>query len=271
MHRAGSATNAGHWLPGGGWDNRLVKTGDITVGLVSSLVGTQFPRWAGLPVRPVRAAGVDNVTFRLGEELAVRLPSGPEYVPGVVKEQRWLPVLAGRLPLPIPELVAVGEPGCGFPWPWSVLRWIDGVPLTDQMDGDLPSLAADLAGFLAVLYRIDPVGGPPPGPHNFFRGGPLTVYDGETQEALAALTGHIDTALAAEVWQAAVKAPGPGSAVWFPRRRPAGQPADQGRAAVRSYRLRHLRRRRPGLRHHHRLDVPVRQRQPHIHRTAARR
>jgi aminoglycoside phosphotransferase (APT) family kinase protein len=158
---------------------------------------------------------VDNVTFRLGEELAVRLPSGPEYVPGVVKEQRWLPVLAGQLPLPIPELMAAGVPGCGFPWPWSVYRWIDGAPLTDQMAGDLPWLAADLVGFLAALYRIDPTGGPPPGPHNFFRGGPLTVYDGETQEALVALTGHIDTALAAEVWPAAVAAPGPGRPVWF--------------------------------------------------------
>lgn len=89
----------------GGCDNRLVRRGDITAGLVSRLVGTQFPRWAGLPVQPVRAGGVDNVTFRLGEELAARLPSGLEYVPGVVKEQRWLPILAGQLPLPIPELV----------------------------------------------------------------------------------------------------------------------------------------------------------------------
>jgi aminoglycoside phosphotransferase (APT) family kinase protein len=168
-----------------------------------------------LPVGLVQAGGVDNVTFRLGEELAVRLPSGPEYVPGVVKEQHWLPALAAQLPLPIPELMAVGEPGCGFPWPWSVYRWIDGAPLTDQMAGDLPWLAADLAEFLAALYQIDPVGGPPPGPHNFFRGGPLTAYDGETQEALAALAGHIDTALAAEVWQAAVAAPGPGRPVWF--------------------------------------------------------
>ena len=59
-----------------------------------------------MPVRPVQAGGVDNVTFRLGEELAVRLPSGPEYVPGVVKEQRWLPVLAARL---VP-LAVVGVP-----------------------------------------------------------------------------------------------------------------------------------------------------------------
>jgi aminoglycoside phosphotransferase (APT) family kinase protein len=199
----------------GGCDNPLVRRTDITAGLVSRLIGTQFPQWAGLPVRPVPTSGWDNVTFRVGEEMSVRLPSAREYVPGVRKEQRWLPVLASELPLPIPELLAAGVPGCGFPRPWSVYRWIDGVPLTEQTVADLPRFAADLAGFLAALYRIDPAGGPQPGPHNFFRGGPLEVYDGETREALGALEGHIDTALAGEVWQAALEATWRGRPVWF--------------------------------------------------------
>jgi aminoglycoside phosphotransferase (APT) family kinase protein len=192
-----------------------VRKADITAGLVSRLVGTQFPQWAQLPVRPVGASGWDNVTFRLGEEMSVRLPSAREYVPGVHKEQRWLPVLAGKLPLPIPQVLAAGVPGCGFPWPWSVCRWIDGVPVTEQTAPDLPRLAADLAGFLAALYQIDPAGGPPPGPHNFFRGGPLVVYGTEVQESLGALRGHIDTVLAAEVWQAALAATWQGRPVWF--------------------------------------------------------
>jgi len=96
-----------------------------------------------------------------------------------------------------------------------VYRWLDGAPVTEQTVPDLPQLADDLAGFLAALYRIDPAGGPPPGPHNFFRGGPLAVYDHETQEALAALKGHIDTVLAAEVWQAALRSTWPGRPVWF--------------------------------------------------------
>jgi aminoglycoside phosphotransferase (APT) family kinase protein len=160
-----------------------VRKADITADLVARLVRTQFPQWAGLPVRAVAAGGWDNVTFRLGEQMSVRLPSAQRYVPGVQKEQRWLPALAGQLPLPVPELLAAGVPGCGFPWPWSVYRWIDGIPVTEQTVPDLPRFAADLAGFLAALYRVDPAGGPPPGPHNFFRGGPLTVYDGEVQEA----------------------------------------------------------------------------------------
>ena len=192
-----------------------MRKAGITSGLVSALIEMQFPQWAGLPVTAVDADGWDNATFRLGDEMSVRLPSAEEYVPAVEKEQRWLPVLAGQLPLPIPEPLAVGVPGCGFPWPWSVYRWIDGALVTEQTVRDLPQFAADLADFLAALYRIDPAGGPPPGPHNFFRGGPLAVYDGETREALDALKGHIDTVLAAEVWQAALEAAWQGPPVWF--------------------------------------------------------
>ncbi len=194
---------------------RDVRKADITVELVSRLVESQFPEWAGWPVRPVDVGGWDNATFRLGETMSVRLPSGEQYVEAVEKEQRWLPVLAGQLPLPIPEPVAVGRPGCGFPWPWSVCRWIDGAPATDENVADLPVFAADLADFLAALYRVDPTSGPTPGTHNFFRGGPLTAYDSETQDELEKLKGQIDTALAAEVWQAALGAAWQGHPVWF--------------------------------------------------------
>ena len=192
-----------------------MRKADITADLVSQLIADQFPRWAGLPVRPVEADGVDNTTFRLGQTMSVRLPSAGVYVEQVDKEHRWLPVLAGQLPLPIPEPLARGVPGNGFPRPWSVYRWIDGDPATAEAIADMPGFAADLADFLVALYQIDPAGGPGPGTHNFFRGGPVAVYDGETQDALAALQGQIDTALAAEVWRAALRASQPGVPVWF--------------------------------------------------------
>jgi len=188
---------------------------DITAGLVSRLIADQFPQWAGLPIQPVEAEGIDNTTFRLGRALSVRLPSAEAYVEQVDKEHRWLPVLARQLPLPIPEPLAKGTPGHGFPRPWSVYRWIDGDPATAEGITDTPKFAADLADFLVALYQIDPAGGPGPGTHNFFRGGPAAIYDGETQDALAALRGHIDTALAAEVWQAALRATWQGPPVWF--------------------------------------------------------
>ena len=76
--------------------------------------------------RAVEVDGWDNRTFRLGDDLTVRLPSGDWYALQVEKEQRWLPVLAPRLPLPIPAPVAKGEPGEGYPYAWSVYRWLDG-------------------------------------------------------------------------------------------------------------------------------------------------
>jgi aminoglycoside phosphotransferase (APT) family kinase protein len=192
-----------------------VKKADITSELVSRLVAAQFPQWAGLPVRPVDVDGWDNATFRLGERMSVRLPSSEAYAEQVDKEHRWLPVLASQLPLPIPEPLAKGEPGCGFPRQWSVYRWIDGQAASAESVADLPEFAADLADFLASLYRADPTGGPLPGTHNFFRGGSPAYYEAETRAALAALRGHIDTGLAAEVWEAALAARWDGPPVWF--------------------------------------------------------
>jgi aminoglycoside phosphotransferase (APT) family kinase protein len=197
------------------WHNPAVEKADITPALVTRLVASQFPRWAHLPVRRVDADGWDNATFRLGETMSVRLPTGEWYSKQVEKEQSWLPVLAPRLPLPIPEPLAAGRPGCGYPWPWSVYRWITGQPATAAAITDLPRFAADLADFLAALYAIDAAGGPPPGEHNFFRGGPPDYYDTEAREALTALTGQIDAKLAATVWAAALDSPWHGAPVWF--------------------------------------------------------
>jgi aminoglycoside phosphotransferase (APT) family kinase protein len=202
---------------------------DITAELAARLIAAQFPQWADLPVRPVEHDGWDNTTFRLGDEMSVRLPSGDEYALAVQKEQRWLPVLAAGLPLPIPTPLAIGVPGCGYPRQWSVYRWLCGVPATfgagrtywspssaaGGMVHDLPQFAADLAGFLSALYRIDSAGGPPPGPHNWQRGGPLSYYAGEVESSLAALAGEIDTGLAAQVWAAAVDSAWAGDPVWF--------------------------------------------------------
>jgi aminoglycoside phosphotransferase (APT) family kinase protein len=193
----------------------FVKKADITSELVSRLVASQFPHWADLPVRPVDADGWDNATFRLGDNMSVRLPSSQAYVEQVDKEHRWLPVLARQLPLPIPEPLAKGEPGCGFPRPWSVYRWIAGQTAEAGQIADRCEFAADLAEFLTALYEVEPSGGPLPGTHNFFRGGSPAHYDAETRAALTALRGVIDTDLAAEVWAAALDAPANDAPVWF--------------------------------------------------------
>src|SRR5262249_12390318 len=121
----------------------------ITAEVAARLVAGQFQQWAGLPVVPVGLNGGDNTTFRLGQELSVAWPGGEDYGAGGAKGRGWLPVRAGQLPLPIPEPVAQGRPAAGFPWPWSVYRWIEGEPACLGQVTDLGGFAADLAGFLA--------------------------------------------------------------------------------------------------------------------------
>jgi aminoglycoside phosphotransferase (APT) family kinase protein len=183
--------------------------------LARRLVDTQFPQWAALPIAPVAPSGWDNRTFRLGEDLTVRLPSAEWYALQVEKEQRWLPVLAPRLPLPIPVPVAHGAPGEGYPHAWSVYRWLAGEPAGTAAVHDTARFATDLAGFLVALRAVDAEGGPGPGPHNFHRGGPLTHYEDETLAALAALGGAIDGRRTRRIWDEAVAATGQGPPVWF--------------------------------------------------------
>jgi aminoglycoside phosphotransferase (APT) family kinase protein len=196
-------------------DDAAVDRSKITAELASRLVAQQFPEWADLPLRPVEPRGHDNITFRLGESMSVRLPSGEGYVPQVSKEQHWLPVLAPQLPLPIPGPVAQGVPGCGYPWPWSVYRWLDGQVAAVTPVADLNRFAADLAGFLAALYRIDPTGGPQAGYDTCYFGVALQHWDAQTRESISKLDGQIDTRGVTEVWNAALASRWDGPDQWF--------------------------------------------------------
>ena len=109
----------------------------IDADLVRRLIATQFPEWADLPVRPVEFGGWDNRTFHLGERMTVRLPSAVRYAPQVEKEHRWLPRLAPLLPLPIPVPLAMGRPAEGYPWHWSVCRWLEGETAAVERVADL--------------------------------------------------------------------------------------------------------------------------------------
>jgi aminoglycoside phosphotransferase (APT) family kinase protein len=187
----------------------------IDVRLVRCLVTVQFPQWADLPIWPVEHDGWDNRIFRLGDRMTVRLPSGAAYARQVEKEQRWLPRLAPLLPLSIPVPLAMGQPADGYPWHWSIYRWIDGEVAAVDRIADVTQFATTLAQFLAALQRVDATGGPPPGQHNFFRGAPLNVYDGQTRQAIARLAGEIDTDAATAVWEAALGTMWRGQPVWF--------------------------------------------------------
>ena len=188
---------------------------DIDLSLVRALILAQFPHWANLPIEPVARGGWDHRTFRLGEEMTVRLPSADRYSAQVEKEHRWLPKFGPLLPLPIPVPLAMGAPGHGYPWNWSIYGWLEGEDATIAPIANLRHCAITLAEFLLALQRIDPAGGPAPGPHNFYRGGSLKIYDAQTRQAIRDLAGTIDQDAVASVWDAALKAEWRGRPVWL--------------------------------------------------------
>jgi len=174
---------------------------DTNASLVRRLLAAQFPEWADLPIEPVPSAGTDNALYRLGDDMAVRLPR-IHWAAGVDKEHEWLPKLAPFLPLAIPVPLAKGNPGEGYPWQWSVYRWLEGENATIEHIVDLWQAATDLAHFIVALQQIELTGGPPAR-----RGVPLARRDQPTREAIAALRGALDVDVVAAAWDAALAAP----------------------------------------------------------------
>lgn len=184
---------------------------DIDVALVRRLLAAQFPQWADLPVQPVRSAGTVNAMYRLGGDLAVRLPRVMWGIGEVEKEHRWLPRLAPLLPLAIPVPVAQGIPGEGYPFPWSVYRWLEGENATMRSLADPLVAATELAAFVAALHRIAPADG-----HPEPRGETLASRDRGVRAAIAALDGTVDADAATSAWEAALRAPAwEGRPVWI--------------------------------------------------------
>jgi aminoglycoside phosphotransferase (APT) family kinase protein len=177
------------------------------VALVRRLLAAQFPQWVDLPIAPVPSAGTDNALYRLGDELAVRLPRIDWAIGAIEKEYRWLPYLAPHLPLPVPVPLVMGDPGEGYPWHWSVCRWLEGENATLDRITDPRQFAADLAAFVNALQRIDPADGPRSGSPGVSRGVPLVTRDAGTRDAIAELNGIIDTDAATAAWDAALAAP----------------------------------------------------------------
>ena len=183
---------------------------DIDADLVGRLVAEQFPHLADLPITEVRSTGTVNAIYRLGDRLCARLPRVAEWAPDLDREWRWLPELAPRLPLRVPEPVWRGRPGGSYPFSWAIYGWIDGQPYADGLVDDERRAAEDLARFVVDLRRIDPGGAP--------RGGrrPLRELDAVTREVIESARGVIDGDAAVAAWERALRAPAwAGSPVWI--------------------------------------------------------
>jgi aminoglycoside phosphotransferase (APT) family kinase protein len=175
---------------------------------IRRLVHRQFPDWDHLALVPP-GHGTDNHMLRLGEDLVVRLPRKPGTAVDVAKEQAWLPRLAPHLPLAIPEPVAQGRPGDGYPFPWSVYRWVEGTELDPDAVENLARLGRELAGFIRALQGIDLMGAQRAKPLLSYRGGSLRDRSRATSENFAAcrcLTAlDIDLDKLESIWAAAME------------------------------------------------------------------
>lgn len=174
---------------------------DIDAGLVRRLLADQHPRWADLPVRPVDDQGTVNAVFRLGDAHSVRLPRSAAGVASLERERRWAPVLAAAVPVPLPEPVADGRPALGYPFPWTICRWLDGTPPVGPVDDD--RLARDLAGLVRALRSIDAAGAP-----SSRRGAvALAGRDDVTTTAIGSLADAVDRGPVLAAWRDALDAP----------------------------------------------------------------
>src|SRR5215469_7571300 len=162
---------------------------DVSPDLVRRLLAAQQPDLAHLPVT-MMAHGWDNVMCLVGDDLVARLPRREMSVNCLVNEQRWLPVLAPQLPLPVPAPVRAGRPGLGYPWAWSVVPFLPGRVAARHPPADLLAAAASLGGFLGALHAP----APPDAPVNPFRGVPLADRGRLVAEHLGALGDSVDRA-----------------------------------------------------------------------------
>ncbi|GIF25544.1 aminoglycoside phosphotransferase (APT) family kinase protein [Actinoplanes tereljensis] len=179
---------------------------DITSDLVRALVRDQHPDLADRPVR-LGARGWDNQVWRLGDDLAVRLPWATEAADDLLrKEHAWLPSLAPRLPLPVPVPLRFGEPSARFARPWLITTWVPGTPADQAPVTRGAEAATALAAFLTALHQP----APPDAPIGSDRGGPLAdraeaFAGGVAATAERGLIPDPDAVLA--VWHDAVTAP----------------------------------------------------------------
>lgn len=176
---------------------------DIDEELVKRLLNDQFPKWSNLSLKRIISSGTNNALFKLGDDMAVRLPRIPNAVKHIDTERTWLPKLAPHLPVAVPHPLGLGEPDEGYPWPWTIYTWLDGVNPEAGQENGAELLAKDLAAFVVAIRSIDTTDAP-----QARRGGGLaTVQDADARQAIKNLEGMIDTKATAEVWDRCLKTP----------------------------------------------------------------
>ncbi|WP_240629755.1 phosphotransferase [Specibacter cremeus] len=183
----------------------------VSGALVRRLLHAQHPDLAGLALVPA-GNGWDNAMFRLGDDLAVRLPRRAVAAELMLHELRWLAGITADCPVGVPRIVRRGAPSPEFPWPFAIVGWHDGEPVTTVPPADRDAMAPDLAGFVTAVHRP----APPDAPRNPVRGTPLAARDAAVRARLTRGPARTSARTsAAGTWRTAW--PACGSGRWPPR------------------------------------------------------
>lgn len=183
----------------------------IDEAMVRALLREQHPDLAHLSLTSV-GEGWDNHLFRLGDELAVRMPRRAVAVALIENEQRWLPLLSTRLPLAVPAVRRIGRPGCGFPWPWSITSWLPGRPALSSPLRDPSASALRLGQFVRALHHY----APKEAPHNPWRGVPLSARTEMLRAHIEQVSTRVDSIAVLELWDRCLSTGAwPGPPVWI--------------------------------------------------------
>lgn len=182
---------------------------EIEIGepLARSLVAEQFPGLAHLPVKRLASQGTENAIFRLGDDLALRLPRVAGAASQAEREAIWLPQLANHLSLAIPKPLELGRPTRDFPYPWAICQWLGGDDAFHQPVRDLAASARELAAFVRSLQEAPVTGDELLVAKISGRGCDLVHRDAATHSAITQCEGLADTATLAAIWNHALTQP----------------------------------------------------------------
>lgn len=191
----------------------------VNEAVVQSLVQSQRPDLASLSLSPA-GAGTDNVMYRLGDDLLVRLPRTTDKARSLSKERTWLPRLGPLLTHQVPEPVYAGTPAPEFPLPWSIYRWIDATEVDANSVQDWATFGTELAMFVHELHNIDLMGASRADELSWYRGGSLKDCEEDIntyfEDCRTNTDNGLDVNALEQLWRAAISLPEPSSPhVWL--------------------------------------------------------
>ncbi len=174
---------------------------EVSTEIVAALIQEQFPQWSGKTIQRLSSTGTVNDIFRIGTDLSarfsLRLADAAEVLAVLEQEARASAELVQVSPFPVPEPVALGRPGAGYPMPWSVQTWLPGTIAFDADPSESDAFAEDLAAFIASLRAADTRGRQFSGEN---RGGVLAHHDKWMAECFAESEGLLDVPRLRQLW-----------------------------------------------------------------------